>query len=50
MPCSLSSRDPLKSSSERDAASGSGIDVFSITKEGIEHVKKQRLEAVYKEH
>ena len=42
--------ESIKSSSERDAASGNGIDVFSITKEGIEHVRKQKLEAVYKEH
>ena len=39
----------IKSSSERDTASGSGIDVFTITKEGIKQVSKQKAEAVYTE-
>ncbi len=39
----------IKSSSERDTASGCGVDVFTITKEGIEHVAKQTVEQVYKE-
>ena len=42
--------DAIKASSERDTASGHGIDVFKITKEGIEHISKQRVEKVYKEH
>jgi proteasome beta subunit len=42
--------DAIKSSSERDTASGCGIDVFKITKEGIEHISKQRVEKVYTEH
>lgn len=42
--------DAIKASSERDTASGHGIDVFTITKDGIKHVSKQRVEAVYKEH
>ena len=42
--------DAIKSSSERDTASGHGIDVFAITKDGIKHVSKQKAEAVYKEH
>jgi len=42
--------EAIKSSSERDTASGHGIDVFKITKEGIEHISKQRVEKVYKEH
>lgn len=42
--------DAIKSSSERDTASGHGIDVFKITKNGIEHISKQRVEKVYKEH
>ncbi len=42
--------DALKSSSERDTASGHGIDVFKITKDGIEHISKQRVEKVYTEH
>ena len=41
--------ESIKSSSERDTASGSGIDVFTITKEGIKHVSKQRLQPVYTE-
>jgi proteasome beta subunit len=42
--------EAIKSSSERDPASGHGIDVFTITKYGIEHVSKQKVEKVYKEH
>lgn len=42
--------ESIKSSSERDTASGHGIDVFTITKDGIKHVSKQKVEAVYKEH
>ncbi|MBU3923474.1 MAG: hypothetical protein KJ592_01000 [Nanoarchaeota archaeon] len=40
----------IKASSERDTASGHGIDVFTITKDGIKHVSKQKLEKVYTEH
>lgn len=39
----------IKSSSERDIASGFGIDVMTITKDGIKQVAKQKAEAVYKE-
>jgi len=39
--------ESIKSSSERDTASGSGIDVFTITKEGIKHVSKQKAENRY---
>lgn len=42
--------DAIKSSSERDTASGHGIDVFTITKDGINHVSKQKAESVYTEH
>lgn len=42
--------ESIKSSSERDTASGCGIDVFTITKDGIKQVSKQKSEAVYKEH
>ena len=42
--------EAIKSSSERDTASGCGIDVFTITKDGIKHVSKQKIEKVYKEH
>jgi len=41
--------ESIKSSSQRDSASGNGIDVFTITKDGIKHVSKQRVESVYKE-
>jgi len=42
--------EAIKSSSERDTASGCGIDVFTITKDGIKHVLKQKVEKVYKEN
>jgi len=41
--------ESIKSSSQRDTASGHGVDVFTITKEGIKHVSKQTVESVYKE-
>jgi proteasome beta subunit len=41
--------EAIKSSSERDTASGYGVDVFTITKEGIKHVTKQKSESVYSE-
>lgn len=40
----------IKASSERDTASGHGVDVFKITKDGIVHISKQRVEKVYTEH
>ncbi len=40
--------ESIKASSERDTASGCGIDVFTITKDGIKHVSEQKAEAVYK--
>lgn len=42
--------EAIKAASERDTASGQGIDVFTITKDGITHVSKQKVEKVYKEH
>ncbi len=42
--------EAIKSSSERDTASGHGIDVFTITKEGVSHISKQKVEKVYKEY
>ena len=42
--------DAIKASSERDTASGCGIDVFKITKDGIKHSSKRRMEKEYKEH
>ncbi|MFH1500566.1 MAG: proteasome subunit beta [archaeon] len=41
--------DCIKSSSQRDTASGHGVDVFTITKEGIKQVVKQEVESVYKD-
>ncbi len=41
--------EAIKSSSQRDTASGHGVDVFTITKDGIKQVAKQTVEAVYKE-
>jgi proteasome beta subunit len=41
--------EAIKSSSERDTASGYGVDVFVITKEGIKQVAKQTATATYKE-
>jgi proteasome beta subunit len=42
--------EAIKSSSERDTASGHGVDVFTITRDGIKHVSKQRIEQIYTEH
>jgi proteasome beta subunit len=42
--------EAIKSASERDTASGHGIDVFTITKEGINHIAKQKVEKVYSEY
>jgi len=39
----------IKSSTQRDIGSGFGIDVFTITKAGIKHEIKQKIEADYKE-
>jgi len=41
--------EAIKASSERDTASGFGVDVFTITKEGIKQVVKQKAESVYTE-
>ena len=39
----------IKSSTQRDAASGNGIDVFTITKEGIKKVVTQTIEPEYRD-
>jgi proteasome beta subunit len=39
----------IKSSTQRDTGSGNAIDVFTITKQGIQHVVKQKIEAEYRE-
>lgn len=41
--------EAIKAASERDTASGQGVDVFTITKDGIKHVSRQKVEKVYKE-
>jgi proteasome beta subunit len=41
--------EAIKASSQRDVASGFGIDVFTVTKDGIKHVVKQKIEPIYKE-
>ncbi len=41
--------ESIKSSSERDTASGNGVDVFTITKEGIKQVSAMKSEAVFTE-
>lgn len=41
--------EAIKSSTQRDTGSGNAIDVFTITKDGIQHVVKQKFEIDYKE-
>jgi 20S proteasome alpha/beta subunit len=41
-------KEALKSSTQRDSASGNGIDIFAITKEGIKHVVSEEIVAEYK--
>ena len=38
----------LKASTQRDSGSGNGIDVFSITKDGIKHVVSEEIVPQYK--
>jgi proteasome beta subunit len=40
-------KESLKSSTQRDAASGNGLDVFTITKDGIKKVVTQTIEPKY---
>jgi proteasome beta subunit len=40
-------KESLKSSTQRDMGSGYGIDVFTITKEGIKKVVEQTIESNY---
>lgn len=42
-------KESLKSSTQRDAASGNGIDIFTITKDGIKKVVTQTIEPEYKD-
>lgn len=39
--------EAIKSSTQRDVGSGFGIDVFTITKEGIKHEVKEKIESRY---
>lgn len=39
--------EAIKSSTQRDTASGNGIDVFTITKDGIKHVVSQEITPNY---
>ena len=39
--------ESIKASTQRDVGSGNGIDVFSITKDGIKHVVSQKITATY---
>jgi len=41
-------KECLKSSTQRDSGSGNGIDVFTITKEGIKHAVSEEIVAMYK--
>lgn len=41
-------KESLKSSTQRDTGSGNGIDVFTITKDGIKHVVSEQIVAEYK--
>lgn len=40
--------ESIKSSSARDIGSGNGIDVYTLTKDGIKKVVSQKVESVYK--
>lgn len=39
--------ESIKSSTQRDTGSGNGIDVFTITKDGIKHVVSQEITPTY---
>ena len=39
--------EALKSSTQRDSASGNGMDIFTITKDGIKQVVSQKIIATY---
>lgn len=41
-------KESLKSSTQRDTGSGNGIDVFTITKDGIKHVVAEEIIPTYK--
>lgn len=41
-------KDAIKAAMERDPASGNGIDVYTVTKDGIKHAVSEELVAQYK--
>jgi len=41
--------EAIKSSTQRDIASGNGIDVVTITKDGIKHVVQQEIVSEYRD-
>ncbi|MBX4196538.1 hypothetical protein KW805_03045 [Candidatus Pacearchaeota archaeon] len=41
-------KEALKASTQRDVASGNGIDVFTVTKDGIKHVVSEQIVAEFK--
>lgn len=41
-------KEALKSSTQRDSGSGNGIDIFSITKDGIKHAVSEEIVATFK--
>ena len=41
-------KEALKSSTQRDVGSGNGIDVFTITKDGVKHVVSEEIVPEYK--
>lgn len=42
-------KEAIKSSTQRDSASGNGMDIFTITREGISKVLEQTIEPNYKD-
>ena len=42
-------KEALKSSTQRDAGSGNGMDIFTITKSGIKKVVSQEIQPTFKE-
>ena len=47
--CVELAKESLKSSTQRDTSSGYGIDIFTITKEGIKKVVSQEIKPEYKD-
>ena len=41
--------EAIKSSTQRDVFSGNGIDVVTITKDGIKHIIEQQIVPEYKD-